>query len=177
LQAAIRRVIGIDLPIQEVIWLSRATDTSRLVERYREGRVFLAGDAAHVHWAYGGKGLQTGMQDAGNLGWKLAAQVRAGRRHICSTLPLRTAPIGERLITLSRAQEALAVRRACDGAPRPVQPPARAGACSFEQLRKRLPMSTSVMTWAWNPATRSAAWLLGSDLTLHTDMAEHRLLN
>jgi 2-polyprenyl-6-methoxyphenol hydroxylase-like FAD-dependent oxidoreductase len=109
LQAAIRRVIGIDLPIQEVIWLSRATDTSRLVERYREGRVFLAGDAAHVHWAYGGKGLQTGMQDAGNLGWKLAAQVRGwAPSHLLDTYHSERHPIGERLITLSRAQEALA---------------------------------------------------------------------
>lgn len=49
LQAAIRRVIGLDLPMHEPVWLSRPTDSSRLVERYRDGRVFLAGDAAHVH--------------------------------------------------------------------------------------------------------------------------------
>jgi 2-polyprenyl-6-methoxyphenol hydroxylase-like FAD-dependent oxidoreductase len=75
LKAAIRRVIHLDLPMGDPVWLSRPTDSSRLAERYRDGRVFLAGDAAHVHWAYGGKGLQTGIQDAGNLGWKLAAQV------------------------------------------------------------------------------------------------------
>lgn len=61
LQAAIRRVISLDLPMHDAIWLSRATDSSRLVERYRDRRVFLAGDAAHVHWAYGGKGLHTGV--------------------------------------------------------------------------------------------------------------------
>jgi len=55
LQAAVRRVIDINLPMHDPIWLSRATDSSRLAERYREGRVFLAGDAAHVHWAYGGR--------------------------------------------------------------------------------------------------------------------------
>jgi 2-polyprenyl-6-methoxyphenol hydroxylase-like FAD-dependent oxidoreductase len=109
LQAAIRRVIGIDLPIQEAIWLSRPTDSSRLVESYREGRVFLAGDAAHVHWAYGGKGLQTGLQDAGNLGWKLAAQVRGwAPSHLLDTYHAERHPIGQRLITLTRAQEALA---------------------------------------------------------------------
>jgi len=75
LRQAVRRVIDIDLPMHDPTWLSRATDSSRLVERYREGRVFLAGDAAHLHWAYGGKGLQTGIQDAGNLGWKSAAQI------------------------------------------------------------------------------------------------------
>lgn len=68
LGSAIRRVINLDLPMHDPSWLTRATDSSRLVEKYRDGRVFLAGDAAHVHWAYGGKGLQTGIQDAGNLG-------------------------------------------------------------------------------------------------------------
>jgi 2-polyprenyl-6-methoxyphenol hydroxylase-like FAD-dependent oxidoreductase len=109
LQAAIHRVIGIHLSIEDIVWLSRATDSSRLVERYREGRVFLAGDAAHVHWAYGGKGLQTGVQDAGNLGWKLAAQVRGwAPPHLLDTYHAERHPVGQRLIKLSRAQEALA---------------------------------------------------------------------
>jgi rifampicin monooxygenase len=68
LRAAIQRVIGVDVPMSDPAWLSRTMDSSRLAERYRDGRVMLAGDAAHVHWAYGGMGLQTGMQDAGNLG-------------------------------------------------------------------------------------------------------------
>jgi len=56
LAAAIRRVINLDLQMYNPAWLSRATGSSRLVERYRDGRGFLAGDAAHVHSAYGGKG-------------------------------------------------------------------------------------------------------------------------
>ncbi len=109
LQAAIQRVIGIDLPIRDPLWLSRPTDSSRLAERYREGRIFLAGDAAHVHWAYGGKGLQTGIQDAGNLGWKLAAQVQGwAPPDLLDTYHSERHPIGQRLMTLSRAQEALA---------------------------------------------------------------------
>jgi hypothetical protein len=56
LQQALRRVIGIELPMSEPRWMTRATDTSRQAERYREGHVLLAGDAAHVPFAYGGMG-------------------------------------------------------------------------------------------------------------------------
>jgi 2-polyprenyl-6-methoxyphenol hydroxylase-like FAD-dependent oxidoreductase len=109
LQAAILRVIGIDLPVQDPIWLSRPTDSSRLVEQYRVGRVFLAGDAAHVHWAYGGKGLQTGIQDAGNLGWKLAAHIHGwAPPDLLDTYHAERHPVGQRLMTMSRAQQALA---------------------------------------------------------------------
>jgi 2-polyprenyl-6-methoxyphenol hydroxylase-like FAD-dependent oxidoreductase len=109
LQAAIRRVINVDLPMHDPVWLSRPTDSSRLVERYRDSRVFLAGDAAHVHWAYGGKGLQTGIQDAGNLGWKLAAQIHGwAPPDLLDTYHAERHPVGQRLMTLTRAQEALA---------------------------------------------------------------------
>jgi 2-polyprenyl-6-methoxyphenol hydroxylase-like FAD-dependent oxidoreductase len=109
LRAAIRRVINLDLPMHDPVWLSRPTDSSRLVERYRDGRVFLAGDAAHVHWAYGGKGLQTGIQDAGNLGWKLGAQIGGwAPRDLLDTYHAERHPVGERLMTFTRAQEALA---------------------------------------------------------------------
>ena len=56
-------------------WLSRFGDATRLAERYRAGRVLLAGDAAHIHPPVGGQGLNLGIQDAFNLGWKLAAEV------------------------------------------------------------------------------------------------------
>ena len=109
LREAIRRVIHLDLAMHDPVWLTRATDSSRLAERYRDGRVFLAGDAAHVHWAYGGKGLQTGIQDAGNLGWKLAAQVHGwAPSDLLDTYHAERHPLGERLMTLTRAQEALA---------------------------------------------------------------------
>jgi 2-polyprenyl-6-methoxyphenol hydroxylase-like FAD-dependent oxidoreductase len=109
LQAAIRRVINLDLPMHDPTWLSRATDSSRLVEKYRDGRVFLAGDAAHVHWAYGGKGMQTGLQDGGNLGWKLAAQIHGwAPPDLLDTYHSERHPVGKRLMTFTRAQEALA---------------------------------------------------------------------
>jgi 2-polyprenyl-6-methoxyphenol hydroxylase-like FAD-dependent oxidoreductase len=68
-----RRTIGDDLGMHDPRWLSRFHSDERQVPRYRQGRVFLAGDAAHVHSPAGGMGMNTGMQDAANLGWKLAA--------------------------------------------------------------------------------------------------------
>ena len=66
---------GTDFGVHSPRWLSRFGDATRLAERYREGRVLLAGDAAHIHPPVGGQGLNLGIQDAFNLGWKLAAEV------------------------------------------------------------------------------------------------------
>jgi len=70
-----RRTLGTDFGMHDPRWLSRFHSDERQVTRYRVGRVFLAGDAAHVHSPAGGQGMNTGMQDAANLGWKLAAAV------------------------------------------------------------------------------------------------------
>jgi 2-polyprenyl-6-methoxyphenol hydroxylase-like FAD-dependent oxidoreductase len=66
---------GTDFGVHSPRWISRFGDATRLAERYRAGRVMLAGDAAHVHPPLGGQGLNLGIQDAFNLGWKLAAQI------------------------------------------------------------------------------------------------------
>ncbi|MFY1686330.1 FAD-dependent monooxygenase [Plantactinospora sp. WMMB782] len=71
----LRRYAGTDFGVHSPRWLSRFGDATRQAERYRVGRVFLAGDAAHVHPPMGGQGLNLGIQDAFNLGWKLAAAV------------------------------------------------------------------------------------------------------
>ena len=71
----LRAVAGTDFGVHSPRWLSRFGDATRLADRYRVGRVLLAGDAAHVHPPVGGQGLNLGIQDAFNLGWKLAAQV------------------------------------------------------------------------------------------------------
>lgn len=75
-RAAVRERFGDEAEIEEIRWVSRFSDDSRLAAKYRVGRVFLAGDAAHVHFPAGGQGLNLGVQDAMNLGWKLAADVR-----------------------------------------------------------------------------------------------------
>ena len=96
-----RRSLGTDFGLQEARWMSRFHSDERQAPHYRVGRVFLAGDAAHVHSPAGGQGMNTGLQDAANLGWKLAAAVQGwapddlldtyeGERHPVGKLVLRS---------------------------------------------------------------------------------------
>ena len=75
LKEQLRVFAGTDFGVHSPRWLSRFGDATRLAERYRVGRVLLAGDAAHIHPPLGGQGLNLGVQDAFNLGWKLAAEI------------------------------------------------------------------------------------------------------
>ncbi|MFD4292255.1 rifampin monooxygenase [Rhodococcus sp. NPDC058532] len=75
IKARLRAVAGTDFGVHSPRWLSRFGDATRLAEAYRRGRVFLAGDAAHIHPPMGGQGLNLGIQDVFNLGWKLAAAI------------------------------------------------------------------------------------------------------
>ncbi|WP_211269147.1 FAD-dependent monooxygenase [Saccharothrix syringae] len=68
-------ILGVDVEPHDPVWLSRFRSSQRHAKRYRVGRVLLAGDAAHTHIPSGGQGLQTGIQDAINLGWKLRAEI------------------------------------------------------------------------------------------------------
>lgn len=98
------RTIGDDLGMHEARWLSRFHSDERQVPRYRQGRVFLAGDAAHVHSPAGGMGMNTGIQDAANLGWKLAAVVHgwAGDA-LLDTYHTERHPVGRRVLHVSHA--------------------------------------------------------------------------
>ena len=114
LRDAVRRVIGGDVPMSEPAGgepaaLRRSTGiNSRQADRYRQGRVFLLGDAAHVHSGVGGPGLNLGMQDALNLGWKLAAEVNGwAPQGLLDTYQSERHPVGERVIMHTRAQMAL----------------------------------------------------------------------
>jgi 2-polyprenyl-6-methoxyphenol hydroxylase-like FAD-dependent oxidoreductase len=75
-EASLRRISRSEVLLTEAKSLTRFTDNERLAEAYRSGRVLLAGDAAHVQAPFGGQGLNLGVQDAANLGWKLAAAVQ-----------------------------------------------------------------------------------------------------
>jgi hypothetical protein len=75
LKQQLRAFAGTDFGVHSPRWLSRFGDATRLAEHYRTGRVLLAGDAAHIHPPTGGQGLNLGVQDSFNLGWKLAAEV------------------------------------------------------------------------------------------------------
>lgn len=97
-----RRVFGTDLGMHDARWISRFHSEERQVTAYRTGRVFLAGDAAHVHSPAGGQGMNTGLQDAANLGWKLAAVLdgRAGPALLDSYGDERR-PVGSTVLRLS----------------------------------------------------------------------------
>jgi 2-polyprenyl-6-methoxyphenol hydroxylase-like FAD-dependent oxidoreductase len=85
-----------------VVWSSIYRPAVRMVERYRVGRVFLAGDAAHVHPPSGGQGLNTGVQDAYNLGWKLAHVLRGGPDSLLETYESERLPIAAAVLGLSK---------------------------------------------------------------------------
>jgi hypothetical protein len=101
-------VNGGDLPISGARWLSRFTDSSRQAARYRAGRVLLAGDAAHIHLPAGGPGLNTGLLDAVNLGWKLAAEIQGwAPSGLLDSYHTERHAEGERVLLHTRAQGAL----------------------------------------------------------------------
>ncbi|WP_371480176.1 FAD-dependent monooxygenase [Kitasatospora sp. NBC_00315] len=103
-----RRVSGSDLPVGETYWLSRFGDATRQAETYRSGRVVLVGDAAHVHFPAGGQGLNTGMQDALNLGWKLGATALGhAPEGLLDSYHDERHPVAHRVCMNTRAQLAL----------------------------------------------------------------------
>ncbi|NUO97115.1 MAG: rifampin monooxygenase [Nonomuraea sp.] len=104
-QQRLRAVAGTDFGVHSPRWLSRFGDATRLAERYRVGRVLLAGDAAHIHPPTGGQGLNLGVQDAFNLGWKLAAQIRGwAPETLLDTYQAERHPVAEDVLDNTRAQ-------------------------------------------------------------------------
>ncbi|MFI6425855.1 rifampin monooxygenase [Promicromonospora sp. NPDC050880] len=99
---------GTDFGVHSPRWLSRFGNATRQAERYRTGRVLLAGDAAHVHPPLGGQGLNLGIQDAFNLGWKLAAQVNGwAPDHLLDTYDAERHPVAADVLDTTRAQAEL----------------------------------------------------------------------
>ncbi|MHC9293956.1 FAD-dependent monooxygenase [Mycobacterium sp. LTG2003] len=108
LRAALNAVAGKDFGIHSPVWLSRFADVSRQARNYRSGRVFLAGDAAHIHPPLGGQGMNLGIQDAANLGWKLAAVIRGeASPELLDTYHHERHPVAQRVLENTRAQSAL----------------------------------------------------------------------
>jgi 2-polyprenyl-6-methoxyphenol hydroxylase-like FAD-dependent oxidoreductase len=100
---------GTDYGVHSPTWISRFSDMTRQAASYREGRVLLAGDAAHIHGPQGGQGLNTGVQDAVNLGWKLARVVDGtSQDSLLDTYHSERHPIGARVLQITMAQVALA---------------------------------------------------------------------
>src|SRR6266550_3708583 len=108
LSEALIAVYGTDYGIHSPTWISRFTDMTRQAAAYRDRRVLLAGDAAHVHAPDGGQGLQTGVQDAVNLGWKLAQVVKGtSPESLLDTYHAERHPVGARLLRTTMAYVAL----------------------------------------------------------------------
>jgi len=108
LSEALIAVYGTDYGIHSPTWISRFTDMARQAVSYRKGRVLLAGDAAHVHYPAGGQGLNIGVQDAVNLGWKLAQVVKqTSPESLLDTYHAERHPVAARVLRNAMAQVAL----------------------------------------------------------------------
>lgn len=108
LREALLALYGADFGVHSPTWLSRFTDASRQAAAYRDRRVLLAGDAAHVHSPMGGQGLNTGVQDAVNLGWKLAQVVHGtAPERLLDTYHAERHPVGARVLQSTMAITAL----------------------------------------------------------------------
>jgi flavin-dependent dehydrogenase len=108
LSEAMIAVYGTDYGVHSPTWISRFTDIARQAASYRDRRVMLAGDAAHVHAPDGGQGLQTGVQDAVNLGWKLAQVVnQTSPENLLNTYHAERHPVAARVLRNTMASSAL----------------------------------------------------------------------
>jgi 3-(3-hydroxy-phenyl)propionate hydroxylase len=107
-QEALVDAYGTDFGVHSPTWISRFTDACRQAASYRRGRVLVAGDAAHVHGPQGGQGLNVGVQDAVNLGWKLAQVVKGiSPESLLDTYHAERHPVGARVLQNTMAQVAL----------------------------------------------------------------------
>ncbi|MET0452863.1 MAG: FAD-dependent monooxygenase [Mycobacterium sp.] len=108
LRTTVRQIAGTDFGMRDPVWLSRFGNETRQAVTYRKGDVLLAGDAAHMHFPTGGVGMNVGIQDAHNLGWKLAA-VLTGQadQALLDTYHEERHPVGANLLEHTRAQTAL----------------------------------------------------------------------
>ncbi|TSD45312.1 rifampin monooxygenase Iri [Rhodococcus sp. KBS0724] len=104
----LRVIAGTDFGVHSPRWLSRFGDATRLADHYHRGRVFLAGDAAHIHPPMGGQGLNLGVQDAFNLGWKLAAEIQGwAPEGLLDTYESERRPVAADVLDNTRAQAEL----------------------------------------------------------------------
>ena len=155
LSEALIAACGTDYGVHSPIWISRFTDAARQAAAYRKGRVLVAGDAAHVHPPDGGQGLQTGVQDAVNLGWKLAQVVkRASPESLLDTYHAERHPVAARVLRNTMAS--IVLRRE-------------------DERTKALRDTMSELLGMDEPRRRFAAMMSGLDI--HYDLGEgHPLL-
>jgi 2-polyprenyl-6-methoxyphenol hydroxylase-like FAD-dependent oxidoreductase len=177
LRDSIRRVLGVDLPLGEPRRMTRFTFHARQVERYRDGRIILAGDAAHLFPA-GGVALNAGMIDSVNLGWKLAAEVHGwAPAGLLDTYHDERHLAGERTLLHTRAQVAL--RRGYDSAAEALRE-LFLELCADEQPLRRigaLIAGTDVRYPIPNPNHHALTGTFAPNLALHIDTVRPLLLD
>ncbi|MGW4774844.1 FAD-dependent monooxygenase [Nocardia sp. NPDC004278] len=104
---AVGRIVGHHVDLENIEYTSRFSDFSRLVTEYRDRRLFVAGDAAHVHYPLGGQGLNAGLQDAVNLGWKLVSVLRGADPVLLDSYSTERQPVAAQVIENTRVQSTL----------------------------------------------------------------------
>nr|WP_144414323.1 monooxygenase [Bacillus atrophaeus] len=108
LKTDLMRICGTDFGLTDSVWTSRFGNAARQAKQYRNGRVFLAGDAAHIHFPAGGQGLNVGLQDAMNLGWKLAADINGSAPSwLLDSYHAERHPVAEDLLSNTEVQTRL----------------------------------------------------------------------
>jgi len=116
LKESVFRASGIDYGIRDPSWMARITNTSARAGEYRNGRVLLAGDAAHLHPPMGGQGLNLGLQDVNNLGWKLAGVIQGTvPDEVLDSYAVERMPIADGVIENCRAQHAISIASGLEG--------------------------------------------------------------
>ncbi|MFF8786414.1 FAD-dependent monooxygenase [Streptomyces sp. NPDC015125] len=171
-RASLRRICGTDCGVAQPRWLSRFGNATRLAASYRAGRVLLAGDAAHIHFPAAGQGLNTGLQDAMNLGWKLAAEINGwAPPGLLDSYHAERHPVGQAVTENTEVQTLLAELTLVS----PYQRPAAAlrglltELLGIEEVNRRLAGLVSALDTAYPPTGADADPLAGRrmpDITL-----------
>ncbi|MBG0565814.1 FAD-dependent oxidoreductase [Actinoplanes aureus] len=157
---AFRRIAGSDLGMGTPRWSTRFLSERRQAARYRDGRVFLAGDAAHVHSPLGGQGMNTGIQDAMNLGWKLAAAVHGtAAPGLLDSYQDERHPVGEQVLKLTDTFNRLVLGRS--KVRNALQAAAIRAILHFPRSRRAMAGRMSGIGIAYPPRTRPAHAMTG----------------
>lgn len=179
LRSNVARILGHDLGMRDPIWLSTFGNASRQAAEYRTGRVMVAGDAAHMHFPAGGVGLNVGVQDAMNLGWRLAA-VAQGRApdSLLDEYHTERHPVGADLLEKSKAQTALITAFTPEG--RALRAVIGELIAAHPDVSLDLASGLAALDVAYPPTGPGAHPLTGTrvpDLTLHDGRTVYELLH